>query len=83
MDEEGIQIVKELAAGERFERPYPDFSFQGPATGGPPGITLSQLLLSCTVRTADFFIDVMAQSRAILTRTIHQVAMISATFEEF
>ncbi len=44
-----FRIVKELAAGERFERPYPD-SVQGPATRRP-GIKLSAVSLSCTART--------------------------------
>src|SRR5881296_722281 len=46
-----FKVVKELAAGERFERPVPGFKVQSPATRRP-GITLSAVSLSCTARIA-------------------------------
>ena len=45
-----FEIVKELAAGERFERPHPGFKIQSPAIRRP-GIKHSAVSLSCTART--------------------------------
>src|SRR5215471_13114550 len=45
-----VEIVKELAAGERFETPVPGFKVQSPALDDP-ALTLSAVSLSCTART--------------------------------
>jgi hypothetical protein len=69
--------VSELAAGERFERPYPDSK----SRVLPLDDTASRLQRDCfhaPYAQHRRIIDVMTKSPAIYARTMHQVAMISA-----
>jgi hypothetical protein len=68
-----------LAAGERFERPYPDSKSRVLPLDDPASRSQRDCFHAPHTQHRRF-IDVMAQSRTICTRTIHQVAMISATF---
>jgi hypothetical protein len=70
-------LTFQLAAGERFERPYPDSKSRVLPLDDPA----SRFQRDC-FHASDTqhrrIIDVMAKSPAICTRTIHQVAVISA-----
>ena len=77
MDEEGISIVKELAAGERFERPYPD-SKSRVLPLDDPASRLQRDCFHAPYAQHRRLIDVVAQSSAIRTRTIHQFAVVSS-----
>ena len=72
-----FQVVKELAAGERFERPYPDSKSRVLPLDDPASRSQRDCFHAPHTQHRRF-IDVMAQSSAIGTRTIHQVAVISA-----
>ena len=72
-----FQIVKELAAGERFERPYPD-SKSRVLPLDDPASRFQRDCFHAPHTQHRRFIDVVAKSPAIRTRTIHQFAMISA-----
>jgi hypothetical protein len=72
-----FQIVKELAAGERFERPYPDSKSRVLPLDDPA----SRFQRDCfhASRAQDRrIIDVVAESPAICARTIYQIAVIAA-----
>src|SRR4029077_17974743 len=73
-----LLLTFKLAAGERFERPYPDsksrvLPLDDPASHFQRYCFHSQYARRCR------FIDVVSEPPAIRTRTIHQFAMISAT----
>ena len=77
LDEEGISKLSKLAAGERFERPYPDSKSRVLPLDDPA----SRFQRDCfhAPYTQDRrFIDVVAKSPAIRARTIHQLAVISS-----
>jgi hypothetical protein len=76
LDEEEILIVKELAAGERFERPYPD-SKSRVLPLDDPASRFQRYRFHAPYAQHDRFIDVVAKSPAVRTSAIHQVAMIS------
>jgi hypothetical protein len=69
--------VSKLAAGERFERPYPD-SKSRVLPLDDPASRFSARLLSCIAHTAPPNHRRCGQVSAICTRTIYQVAVISA-----
>ena len=71
-----FEIVKELAAGERFERPYPD-SKSRVLPLDDPASRFQRDCFHATHTQHRRILDVMAKSPAICTRTIHQVAVIS------
>ena len=73
-----FQIVKELAAGERFERPYPDSKSRVLPLDDPASCFQSDCFHAPYAQHRRL-IDVVAQSSAILTRKIHQFAVISAS----
>ena len=77
LDEEGISIVKDLAAGERFERPYPD-SKSRVLPLDDPASHLQRDRFQAPYAQHRRLIDVVAQSSAIRTRTIHQFAVVSS-----
>jgi hypothetical protein len=66
-----------LAAGERFERPYPD-SKSRVLPLDDPAVHSQRYRLHATCAQYRRLIDVVAKSPAIGTRTIHQFAMIPA-----
>ena len=66
-----------LAAGERFERPYPDSKSRVLPLDDPASHS-QRYRLHATYAQYRRLIDVMAKSPAIGTRTIHQFAMIPA-----
>src|SRR5580658_7420649 len=72
-------LTFKLAAGERFERPYPDSKSRVLPLDDPSSCSQRDCFHAPHTQHRRF-IDVMAQSRTICTRTIHQVAVISATF---
>jgi hypothetical protein len=72
-----FQNVKELAAGERFERPYPD-SKSRVLPLDDPASRFQMYCFHASHAQHRGIIDVMAKSPAICTRTIYQVAVISA-----
>lgn len=67
-----------MAAGERFERPYPD-SKSRVLPLDDPASRFQQYCFHAEYAQHCRFIDVVAEPPTIRTRTIHQVAMISAT----
>ena len=71
------EIVKELAAGERFERPYPD-SKSRVLPLDDPASRLQRDCFQAPYAQHRRLIDVVAQSSAIRTRTIHQFAVVSS-----
>src|SRR2546427_1678434 len=73
-----FKIVKELAAGERFERQYPD-SKSRVLPLDDPASHRQRYRLHAAYAHHHRLIDVVAKSPAITTRAIHQLAMISAT----
>ena len=70
--------ISKLAAGERFERPYPD-SKSRVLPLDDPASRLQRYRFHAPYAQHRRLIDVVAKSPAIRTRTLHQVAMISAT----
>ena len=72
-----FQIVKELAAGERFERPYPD-SKSRVLPLDDPASRFQRYCFHAPHAQHRRFIDVVAQPSAIRARTIHQFAVISS-----
>jgi hypothetical protein len=72
-----FEIVKELAAGERFERPYPD-SKSRVLPLDDPASSLERYRLHAPHAQHRRFIKVVAQPFAIDASTIYQFAMISA-----
>ena len=66
-----------LAAGERFERPYPD-SKSRVLPLDDPALHVQRNCFHAPDTQNRRFIDVVAESPAIGPRLIHQVAMISA-----
>ena len=66
-----------LAAGERFERPYPD-SKSRVLPLDDPASRFQRYCFHASHTQNRRFIDVVAKSPAIRTCTIHQFAMISA-----
>jgi hypothetical protein len=77
LDEEGISIVKELAAGERFERPYPD-SKSGVLPLDDPASRFQRDCFHAPYAQHRRFIDVVAEPPTVRTRTINQFPMIAA-----
>src|SRR5260370_35983181 len=69
--------VSKLAAGERFERPYPD-SKSRVLPLDDPALHSQRYRLHTTCAQYRRLIDVVAKPPAIGTGTIHQFAMISA-----
>lgn len=69
-------LTLKLAAGERFERPYPD-SKSRVLPLDDPASRFQRDGFHATHTQHRRIIDVMAKSPAICTRTIHQVAVIS------
>src|SRR5229473_7869494 len=72
-----LEIVKELVAGERFERPYPD-SKSRVLPLDDPASRFQRYCFHAPYPQHCRFIDVVAESPAIRTRSIHQFAMISS-----
>src|SRR5712692_10459583 len=72
-----FEIVKELAAGERFERPCPDSKSRVLPLDDPASRFQGDCFHAPYAQHRRL-IDVVAEPHAINTRTIHQVAMISA-----
>ncbi len=68
--------VFKLAAGERFERPYPD-SKSRVLPLDDPASRFQRDSFHATHAQHRRFIDVVAQPPAIRARSVHQVAMIS------
>jgi hypothetical protein len=71
------EIVKELAAGERFERSYPDSKSRVLPLDDPASCFQRDCFHAPHTQHRRF-IDVVAKLPAICTRTIHQFAVISA-----
>ena len=71
------KIVKELAAGERFERPYPD-SKSRVLPLDDPASSFQRYRFHVPHAQDGRFIDVVAESAAITARTIYQLVMIAA-----
>ena len=69
-------LTFKLAAGDRFERPYPD-SKSRVLPLDDPASRFRRDRFHATHTQHRRIIDVMAKSPAICTRTIHQVAVIS------
>src|SRR5215475_12728295 len=72
-----VEIVKELAAGERFERPYPD-SKSRVLPLDDPASSFQRYRFHAPHAQRRRFIDVVAQPFAIHASTIYEFAMISA-----
>jgi hypothetical protein len=72
-----LQDGSKLAAGERFERPYPD-SKSRVLPLDDPASRFQRDGFHAPDAQRRRLIDVLAKSAAICTRTIHQFAMISA-----
>jgi hypothetical protein len=70
-----FEIVKELAAGERFERPYPD-SKSRVLPLDDPASRFQRYGFHAPDAQHRRFIDVVPKSPAVRTGTIHQFAMI-------
>ena len=70
-------LTFKLAAGERFERPYPHSKSRVLPLDDPASRSQRDCFHAPHTQHRRF-IDVMAQSLAICTRTIYQVAVISA-----
>jgi hypothetical protein len=70
-------LTFKLAAGERFERPYPD-SKSRVLPLDDPASRFQRDCFHAPHAQHRRLIDVVAQSSAILTRTIHQFEMISS-----
>ena len=72
-----FQIVKELAAGERFERPYPD-SKSRVLPLDDPASHFQRNCFHAPDTQNHRLINVVAEPPAIRTRTINQFVMIAA-----
>ena len=72
-----FEIVKELVAGERFERPYPD-SKSRVLPLDDPASSFQRYRFHAPHAQDRRFIDIAAEPCAINTCTIHQLAVISA-----
>ena len=72
-----FQIVKELAAGERFERPYPD-SKSRVLPIDDPASRFQRDCFHAPHTQHRRLIHVVAKSPAIRTRTIYKFAMVTA-----
>ena len=72
-----FEIVKELVAGERFERPYPD-SKSRVLPLDDPASRFQRYRFHAPHAQDRRFIDIAAEPCAINTCTIHQLAVISA-----
>ena len=72
-----FQIVKELAAGERFERPCPE-SKSRVLPLDDPASRFQRDCFHASHAQHRRFIDVVAKLPAIRSRTIHQFAMIAS-----
>lgn len=78
MDEEGIsEIVKELVAGERFERPYPD-SKSRVLPLDDPALSFQRYRFHAPYAQHRRFIEVVAKPFTIDASPICKFAMISA-----
>jgi hypothetical protein len=69
LDEEEFQVVKELAAGERFERPYPDSKSRVLPLDDPASRFQRDSFHAAHAQHGRF-IDVVAKPPAIHTCTI-------------
>jgi hypothetical protein len=76
---ENFEIVKELAAGERFERPYPD-SKSRVLPLDDPASRFQRYCFHAPDTQHRRLIDVVAKLHAIRSRTTHQFAVIASTF---
>ena len=74
-----LLLTFKLAAGERFERPYPD-SKSRVLPLDDPASRFQRYCFHAPYAQHRRFIDVVAKSPAIRTRTIHQVAVFSSAF---
>src|SRR5712692_5587537 len=72
-----LEIVKELVAGERFERPYPD-SKSRVLPLDDPASRFQRYCFHAPHTQYRRIIDVVAQSSAIRTRMIYKFAMVTA-----
>ena len=72
-----FQIVKELAAGERFERPYPD-SKSRVLPLDDPALSFQRYGFHAPHAQHSRFIKIVAQPFAIAASTIYQFVVISA-----
>ena len=75
--EGNFEIVKELAAGERFERPYPD-SKSRVLPLDDPALHFQWYRFQASHAQHRGFIHVVAKSAAVSTRTICQLVVITA-----
>ena len=72
-----FEIVKELAAGERFERPYPD-SKSRVLPLDDPASSFQRYRFHASHTQHCGVIDVVAEPPSISSRTLHQLAVIPA-----
>src|SRR5262250_3174780 len=72
------EIVKELAAGERFERPYPD-SKSRVLPLDDPASSFQRYRFHASHAQHRRFIEVLAEPFAIGASTVHKLAVIGAT----
>ena len=72
-----LEIVKELAAGERFERPYPD-SKSRVLPLDDPASRFQRDGFHAPDAQHRRFIDVVAKSAAICARTVHQFVVVAS-----
>ena len=80
LDEEGIsRIVKELDAGERFERPYPD-SKSRVLPLDDPASTLQWYRFHAPHTQYGRLVKVVAELLTIHSSTVHQLAMTATAF---
>src|SRR5262252_4172731 len=71
-----LDIVKQLAAGERFERPYQD-SKSRVLPLDDPASRFQRYRFHAPHAQDGRFIDVVAQSASVTARTLHQLVVIS------
>jgi hypothetical protein len=74
-----FKTVKELAAGERFERPYPDSKSRVLPLDAPAS-SFQRYRFHAPHAQHRGLIDVVAESAAITAGTLHQLAVISTAF---
>ncbi len=72
-----LLVFPNLAAGERFERPYPDSKSRVLQLDDPASRFQCYCFHAPHTQNGRF-IDVVAESSAIHTRTIHQFAVVSS-----
>src|SRR5262252_3080256 len=72
-----FKIVKELAAGERFERPYPDSESRVPPLDDPAS-RFQRYRFHAPHTQHRRFVEVVAQPFAIYASTVHKFTVISA-----